>query len=403
MGNRLRLETFCSASSLDASVTLKRLTLEDIFGSRHDYSFDRSGRRSNENYRYSISMPLESRDSLPQIQVEDYLSLTAFLAPFSVTHAGIPEGLNENILGEGLTFRVSECVLPTECLQTNGLSKTLGSKRLVAFKRVKASAFMAGSSEKKIIQDVCLELRVLLHFPLRNHANIIDIIAIGWESRIGPGGLKSPSPLLIVEHATYGNLQDYQNTHHLSWEEKRFLSLDIALALQVLHDCGIVHGDIKSENVLLFHNDERKAVAKLSDFGCSLVDNDYEGGRVLLGGTPMWAAPEIMQGLVPKQLATLTDVYSFGLLVWRLCIDGRNPFTSSMIFDLEIEPSDQLLHQVQNWKEQERFLSICIEHGQFLAQNSISLVQIMETTLPPSPRMRGDMTAVVALLLQNKM
>ena len=347
-------------------------------------------------------MPLENRNPLLQIQVEDYLSLTAFLAPFSVTHVALPEGLNENILGEGLTFRVSECVLPTKCLQTNGLPKELSSKRLVAFKRVKASAFMAGSSEKKIIRDVCLELRVLLHFPLRNHANIIDIIAIGWESLIGPGGLKSPSPLLIIEHATHGNLQDYQNTHHLSWEEKEFLSLDIALALQVLHDCGIVHGDMKSENVLLFHNDERKVIAKLSDFGCSLVDNDHEGGRVLLGGTPMWAAPEIIHGRVLKQLATLTDVYSFGLLVWRLCIDGCNPFTSSMIFDLAGEDCGQLLHQVQIRKEQERFLSICIEHGQILEQNSISLVQIMETTLPLNPRLRGDMTAVVALLLQNK-
>ena len=358
-------------------------------------------------------MPLEDRNSLPPIQVEDYLSLTAFLAPFSVTHAVLPEGLNENILGEGLTFRVSECVLPTECLQTSGLPKELGSKRLVALKRVKASAFMAGSFLKKILQDVCLELRVLLHFPLRKHANIIDIIAIGWESRIGPGGLKSPSPLLIVEHATHGNLQDYQNTHHLSWEEKRSLSLDIALALQVLHDCGIVHGDMKSENVLLFHNDERKVIAKLSDFGCSLVDNDNEyegeGGRVLLGGTPMWAAPEIMHGPVPWELATLTDVYSFGLLVWRLCIDGHNPLTSSMIFAIEIESGedcDQLLHQIHNRKEQERFLSICIEHGQLEEQksmNSIPLVQIMETTLPTNPRLRGDMTAVVPLLLQNKM
>ncbi len=106
----------------------------------------------------------------------------------------------------------------------------------------------------------------------------------------------------------------------------RFLSLDIALAIRVRHDCRVVHGDIKSGNVLLFHNDERKVKAKLSDFACSLVDNDYEGERVLLGRMPTSA--EIMLGLFPKQLATLTEVYSLGLPVWRLCIGGRMSFAS---------------------------------------------------------------------------
>ena len=350
-------------------------------------------------------MPLEKSD--PLLQVEGYLSFTAFLAPFPISHVVIPEDLNEIVLGEGLTFRVSECVLSSEWPKMSPLLGRLGPKTLVAFKRVKTSAAVVVSSEMNTFQSVCLELRVLLHAPLRTNENIINILGIGWENRISLTGVKVLSPLLIVEHATHGNLQDYQNAHKMSWVEKRLLCIDIALGLQVLHECGIVHGDVKSENVLLFPHDKRRVIAKLSDFGCSLGDSDGDhGARVLLGGTPMWAAPEISSGPILQDLATMSDVYSFGLLAWRLSIDGHNPFISSMVFDIEAQSDydiEEVYRQVQNCKVKDNFMSICVEHAQFLKQNTIPLEQIMEATLLSDPASRKDMTGILSLFGQVDM
>jgi serine/threonine protein kinase len=93
--------------------------------------------------------------------------------------------------------------------------------------------------------------------------------------------------------------------------------------LQTLHECGITHGDLKLENVLIFERCDGSVVAKLADFGCASVE--AEEGTQLQGGTPPWNAPEWRENIEPS-LMHKTDIYSLGLLIWRLTINGENPF-----------------------------------------------------------------------------
>jgi serine/threonine protein kinase len=91
---------------------------------------------------------------------------------------------------------------------------------------------------------------------------------------------------------------------------------DVFEGLSVVHQLSVIYGDIKPENVLIFDSqDQKRIVAKLSDFGFCQPRHDYEWEA---GGTPYWNAPECLRS-APQDLrhfakSNLRDIYTFGLL-----------------------------------------------------------------------------------------
>jgi serine/threonine protein kinase len=134
---------------------------------------------------------------------------------------------------------------------------------------------------------------------------------------------------LIMEYADRGTLQDlFSGEILLSLRTKVKLSLDVARGLKALHECGLIHGDLKMENVLVFTNaadtdeSDDRYTAKIGDFGASIVEVDTSSR---ISYSIPWNAPEYLEYLDGAGLKK-TDVYSFGLLVWTVFIDGKNPF-----------------------------------------------------------------------------
>lgn len=107
----------------------------------------------------------------------------------------------------------------------------------------------------------------------------------------------------------------------LSVTEKSKLCDGVVIGLAVLHASGVIHGDVKLENVLVFASDEGEIVAKLSDFGHSILDDE---SRYL--GTGIFNSPEIRGGILgkgSKEDYYKCDMFSYGLLVWEVVRDGR--------------------------------------------------------------------------------
>jgi serine/threonine protein kinase len=98
-------------------------------------------------------------------------------------------------------------------------------------------------------------------------------------------------------------------------EEVASLAGDLAEALQVVHDAGIIHRDVKPSNILLAPNVRREAgwTAKLTDFGIafSLGDPRVTSPGIVIG-TAAYMAPEQVSGAV---LTPGVDIYSLGLVL----------------------------------------------------------------------------------------
>ena len=92
----------------------------------------------------------------------------------------------------------------------------------------------------------------------------------------------------------------------------------VAEALDYAHFQGVVHRDVKPGNVLLTPGD----LAKLSDFGLSLVTGDQRDQSWTIRGTPSYMSPEQAQG---RSLDHRTDLYSVGVMVYE-CATGDVPF-----------------------------------------------------------------------------
>ena len=178
--------------------------------------------------------------------------------------------------------------------------------------------------------DFIRELRVLTHDPIRKHPNIVSLFSLDWE--FSPFSEIEVLPVVSLENSTLGNLSEFQSQQRLSYAIKKKIFLDIAHGIQVLHECGIVHGDVKAENVLIFPN-KSGYTAKVCDFGFSLTTSDIDTDKAALyGSTPLWGAPEAGRALpCPKYLLKLTDLYSLGLLFWRLILDKQNPFSHPLL------------------------------------------------------------------------
>jgi serine/threonine-protein kinase len=102
--------------------------------------------------------------------------------------------------------------------------------------------------------------------------------------------------------------------------ELRRLISDVATGLRDVHDAGVLHRDVKPENVMLTEADGRPRW-KLVDFGVAklMIAGVTEN---LLVGTPAYMAPEQLAG---GSLDARTDLYSFCLVVYR-ALTGRPAF-----------------------------------------------------------------------------
>ncbi len=195
---------------------------------------------------------------------------------------------------------------------------------LAAFKRPGLNS----RARARLQKTVLLEFRALPYPPIRDHPNVVDLLDIGWET--DPDDWKIKWPVLIMKYTDRGTLHDLFSGESLfSLQTKAKLCLDVVRGLGVLHDCGMIHGDLKMDNILVFSNPVAECatanqfIAKLGDFGASLA---YVNGRSQVSYTRPWNAPEYLELLDHANLKQ-TDIYSFSLLAWAVIIDGKNPFT----------------------------------------------------------------------------
>ena len=160
-------------------------------------------------------------------------------------------------VGNGLTFVVWKFSSGRSNLMTSfqGWKKRLkktyadsSSSDSFILKRpvINRSANNAEVTDTRRLKAVLTEIKVLAHPPVSNHPNIVDLLGFLWDTQ--ESGERLIAPSLILEDALLGSLEAFQKPDFLtlSLDMKMEIVLDIAKGLDVLHDSGIVHGDLKS-------------------------------------------------------------------------------------------------------------------------------------------------------------
>jgi eukaryotic-like serine/threonine-protein kinase len=134
-----------------------------------------------------------------------------------------------------------------------------------------------------------------------NHPNVV---------RVFDAGIEEGEAFIVLEHLPGGTLAGLPPQ---SVERAVGLAVQVCAALEAVHAAGLVHRDVKPENVLLAHD----GTAKLSDFGIvRFADGSHPATQTGLAlGTPGFAAPEVLAG---KRADARGDVYAVGALLKQL-------------------------------------------------------------------------------------
>jgi serine/threonine protein kinase len=196
------------------------------------------------------------------------------------------------------------------------------------------------------LRDTLLEVFVLTYEPIRQHPNVVTLLAWGHDRRGESSTLFSP--LLFIEMALM-SMGEMCSEDSLTWSLKSHLCHGMICGIRALHEHGIVHGDIKPDNVLIFatHSSPFFCVAKIADFGLSVqdLDNGIVQVQDLPRGTEGWAAPEQAdtERLAKPGTIHRCDIWSSALTVWScMVLNGKVP---NLLQDFDTQIAQKFEHE----------------------------------------------------------
>lgn len=145
---------------------------------------------------------------------------------------------------------------------------------------------------------------------LGSHPNIMPVFESGYT--------ESGEGYIVMQLATGGSLgARLRSAGPLPWPEAVEIMAAVAGATQAAHDSGVLHRDIKPDNILI----DQYGNPKLSDFGIAAVANNATA-TMSTTATLAHAAPELLQG---QQIGPGVDIYALGSTLFNL-ITGLPPF-----------------------------------------------------------------------------
>ncbi len=193
---------------------------------------------------------------------------------------------------------------------------TLGSKIAVKF------LHRTGPMQSEASQRFLREARVAASV---RHRNVVEIVDFGFA--------EGEIPYMVMEFLHGRSLGSYlEEKHRLPFEEAAAIVAGTLRGLTAVHAAGLVHRDIKPDNIFLVEDAEEGTYPKLVDFGLSRragrSDMTAEG---TLMGTPQYMAPEQAAG--STDLDARVDIYAMGVVLYEL-ISGQVPFDSDSLADI---------------------------------------------------------------------
>lgn len=185
------------------------------------------------------------------------------------------------------------------------LGTDLGSGMNVAIKIMKPEF----SADEEFIRRFDTEARAVSSL---NHANIVKVFGVGHEGNFR---------YIVQEYVEGITVKELINQNgHLDWRVAVPIVIQIGMALDYAHKNGIIHRDIKPQNILI----SRERIAKITDFGIARASTGNtitmsSGGAM---GSVHYFSPEQARG---GNVGPGSDIYSMGVMLFEM-VTGRVPF-----------------------------------------------------------------------------
>jgi len=238
------------------------------------------------------------------------------------------------MLQQGMTFAQRYVLLDQKGqggMATIFRALDLETNQMVAVKHLNLPENLSEAERQTRIERFEAEVQIL---GLLNHANIMAIYEYIVQSDIH---------VMVLELLDGQELKPFVQSNHLSMRQKLLLLDQLLDALEYVHSHGIIHCDLKPENVMVINGD----TVKLLDFGIARIEgSETPASRDALVGTVAYMSPEQLQN--SKISHNQIDIYSLGVVMYEI-LTGRLPFEADnpgtamlMILNNEPIPPDQL-------------------------------------------------------------
>ena len=178
--------------------------------------------------------------------------------------------------------------------------------RDVAIKHLRADLHIAPEQKLPLIERMRQEARASARV---SHPHLVALYDMGEDPVSGL--------FLVFEYVQGPTLKQRLTTNRLTPEQASRLARELGSALQFAHQAGVVHRDVKPENVML-----SPTGAKVADFGIARIPDSTltQGGSIL--GTPAYSAPEAIRS---GRFSPHSDQFSFAATMYE-AISGKRAF-----------------------------------------------------------------------------
>ena len=231
---------------------------------------------------------------------------------------------------------------------------TYSPKSMVGRYEIISAIGKGGMGEVYLAQDTKLERKVAIKFLSEDFSQDSDKLNRFIQEAKAASALNHPNILTVYEIGKFEETNfivteyiDGKPLNEVVVRERHEIhkalnfAIQISSALAAAHDAGIIHRDIKSNNVMV----RTDGIVKLLDFGLAKLTNqntaenfDQEAETLakvvtmpgMLMGTPTYMSPEQVRG---KEVDVRTDVFSFGILFFEM-LTGKRPFDGESFADI---------------------------------------------------------------------